>query len=373
MCSFVPTTIAETINDNTLTASLIDLMKRDHINIVSYVIINDYKISESNNLSLDPKIKVTHNSLFQAASLSKSLSAFAILQLVAEHKIDLDQSVNDQLTNWHIPKSTFPSIPTVRQCLNMTSGLCYSKFEAIFPPYLQGQPLPSLRNILEGTPPATNYPVKICINPGSFYFYSGAGYQVLQQLVEEKTHQPFAQYMNNHILPLFKMNHSIFEYPLNKPWDTNTIPGFNAKGEMNKNGWDNNASTASAGLWTNPSEMAKFLLTITNAYVEKNSSSSLHSIAMEMINQKENSPFSLGIKIDGENRSLNFRKNGSNTGYQNEFLMFPNTGQGIVIMTNSASGLQLINDFIAIVAKQYHWPKYSLQFNEIISKPLKLT
>ena len=329
------------------------LMEKHRVSVVGYVIVNNYKITAADIVSIDPAIKTSINSLFQACSLSKCLTAYAILKLIAENKLNLDQAINQQLISWEIPRSPYSEDITLRQCLNMTSGLCYGELDATFPDYTQHQTLPSLNNILNGILPANNLPIKSIYPPGSCYAYSGAGYMVLQQLIEDITHESFINYMDNEILKNLNMTHSRFEYP---KITTSIIPGFNKDNHINPDGWHPIPTTASGGLWSTPLDIAKFILEISRS-----------PLANEIFAPQKNSrfKFNLGFVIDNQNKNLNFRKNGHNSDYHHELLMFPHTGQGIVVMTNAASGIVLINHFIAEIAKQFQWPDYALDFNEL--------
>ena len=74
----------------------------------------------------------------------------------------------------------------------------------------------------------------------------------------------------------------------------------------------------------------------------------------------------MGFVIDGAGDELNFRKNGHNNGYHHELIMFPNRGQGVVVMTNSAVGIELINELISYVRDKLKWPYYKADFNELV-------
>lgn len=349
----------------TLNAALIHAMQTYHVPVVGYAIIANNKIIVADTLSIDPKIKVTKNSIFQAASISKSVSAYGALKLVAQHKLDLDQSVNSQLTSWQIPTNKFNkhNPVTLRELLTMTSGLSVSGF----PGHEQDQPLPTLKEILEGKPRANTAPIRVFYSPGTKYYYSGGAFQVLQQLVEDTTQQPFSTWMNKEVLQPLEMQHSIFQYPLNTTLRAQAIPGFNYAGTMIKKGWNNYAVAGAGGLWSTPTDLAKFALNITisyhaNGFLPK-------TLATEMLTRQKNTDYGLGVVVNGSGRTLNFRKAGHNLGYHSQLLMFPNTGDGIVVMTNSENGEYVINYFIALVAKQNKWPCYFPFFDELISIP----
>ena len=159
---------------------LLIAMKAYRVPVVGYAIIENYKVTSSETLSIDPGLKVSNNSLFQAASISKSVSAYGALKLVSKHKLSLDESVNDRLTAWKIPLNEY-NIIKVRFLLDMTSGLSVSGF----PGHEQGKPLPTLQQVLNGQSPANTPPIKVFYKPGPVYFYSGGAYEVLEQMMQE--------------------------------------------------------------------------------------------------------------------------------------------------------------------------------------------
>lgn len=339
-------------------------MRKYNVSVVGYSIIEKYKIDITKTISIDSDIEVSNDSLFQSCSFSKSVTAAGILKLCGLGKIDLDKPINAQLKSWKISQETKINEVNARQCLSMTSGLCYGALKASFSPYTQDKPVPSLKDILQGKSPATNFPVSLSFAPGTDYDYSGAGYMVLQQVIEDVTGTSFADYMQSEILNFFNMKNSIFQHPLNEKWKVRAIPGFDINGKILKGGWDNIPSFASGGLWSTPFDLANFVLGITKSYLGIDTDVIQKKLAIEMLTRQKNSSFGLGVVVDVEGKAMNFRKNGYNTGYHNELIMFPNAGQGIVVMTNSAVGMPLIKEFIAFIAHRYAWQSYSLEFNE---------
>jgi CubicO group peptidase (beta-lactamase class C family) len=348
---------------------LIVAMTTYRVPVVGYAIIKDYKIVAVKTLSIDPKLRVSNNSLFQAASISKSFSAYGALKLVSEGKLRLDEPVNDQLTTWTIPENKYnKSNPvTLRQMLDMTSGLSVSGF----PGHAQGEKLPTLKEVLEGKPPANTPPIRVFYKPGTQYFYSGGAFQVLEKLIEDSTKQPFKSWMENEILKPLNMDNSIFQYPLNNKLSAVAIPGFLNNGSMIKGGWNNYAIASAGGAWSTPTDIAKFAINISNSYLGKENNLILKSVARQMLSRQKNTDYGLGIVINGDGKTLNFRKAGHNAGYHNEMLMFPNSGDGIVIMTNSENGEYIINYLISLTAQKYHWPCYFPYFDELMVIPTR--
>ena len=154
---------------------------------------------------------VDRNTVFQVSSLSKWISAVGIMKLVEEGKLDLDAPVSSYLTRWQLPPSEFNNEEvTVRRLLShtagLTDGLGYSGFKV-------GVALPSLEQSLTHAPDTdegSNGVVRVGIQPGSTFKYSGGGYTLLQLLVEEVTHQSFADYMKQSVFQPLGMMHSSY-------------------------------------------------------------------------------------------------------------------------------------------------------------------
>lgn len=154
---------------------------------------------------------VGRNTVFQVSSLSKWISAFGIMKLVEDGKLDLDAPVSKYLTRWQLPASKFDNEKvTVRRLLShtagLTDGLGYSGFETGTPVQPIEQSLTKAADADEGISGA----VHVGIEPGSEFKYSGGGYTLLQLLVEEVSGQSFASYMKESVFDPLGMNHSTY-------------------------------------------------------------------------------------------------------------------------------------------------------------------
>lgn len=179
--------------------------------------------------------------LFQAGSISKPVTALAALELAGRGDLDLDADVNDRLTGWQLPGRRGVSL---RQLLGHTSGLGVP----FYPGYVQGAVVPTLRQSLDGGPPATTKPVRA--SPGHIgrFRYSGGGYTVIQQLISEVTGLPFAEAARALVLEPAGMASSTFGQPL--------PAGLRAAAA--RPDWRVYPEAAAAGLWTTPGDLARF-------------------------------------------------------------------------------------------------------------------
>jgi CubicO group peptidase (beta-lactamase class C family) len=321
---------------------------------VSVAVINGGQLEWSRGygfVKVDGQQGVTTGTQFQAASISKTLTAIAVLQLVERGKLRLDDDVNKHLITWKVPESEFTKTerPTVRRVLSHTAGFTVSGFLG----YQAGQPIPSLLQILNGEPPANSAPIRVDIVPGTKFRYSGGGYIVLQQLLTDVSQTPFAQLMQP-ILKRAGMTHSSFASP---PANGDVASGHLPNGKQIDGGWYRYPELAAASLWTTPTDLARLVIELQQAATEKSrrllSPSSVNTM---MTPQIEN--IGLGLIIDGNGANRRFSFSGSNVGYKAIMVGYVNSGQGAVVMTNSENGAALAMEILRAIAAEYGWPDY---------------
>ncbi len=123
---------------------------------VSVAVINEGRMEWARaygTLEAGGKVPATVTSVFQAASLSKPVTAMVALRLVQERKLDLDADVNGSLKSWKIPENEFTKTQkvTLRHLLSHSAGLTVPGFLG----YASDAPLPTVIQMLDGTPPET--------------------------------------------------------------------------------------------------------------------------------------------------------------------------------------------------------------------------
>ena len=156
---------------------------------------------------MEKGIKVTPQTGFNIGSISKTVTAWGIMKLVEEGKIDLDVPVETYLTRWQLPESEFDSDEvTVRRLLSHTAGL---SMPSIGSAGLSYDDLPSLEEWLNGNNDVGG--VEIILEPGTKWEYSGGGYAVLQLIIEEVSGQSFVDFMQAQVLDPLGMNNSSFK------------------------------------------------------------------------------------------------------------------------------------------------------------------
>lgn len=292
--------------------------------------------------------------LYQAASLSKLVTAVAALRLVRQGRLALDRDVDAELVSWHLPASdlTRGHPVTLRGLLSMIGGIGVPGYRG----YAPGSPLPSLKQILDGVPPANSLPVRVEYVPGSRYAYSGGGYEIVQALIEDATRRPFAEAMQDLVLRPAGMSDSFFDQPLPPALAARAATGHRADGAELPGGWRVMPELAAAGLWSTPTDLAKLLIAIARAFRGGDTRLLARRIATDMLTRQNGGPYGLGGAIGGSGRSLVLMKRGQNIGYQNYMLVFPESGQGIVVMTGSDNGTILATALVRRAGVVFGWP-----------------
>ena len=155
---------------------------------------------------------VTATTLFQAASISKPVTATAMLRLVSEGKVALDTNVNRYLKSWQVPDNKFTATEkvTLRRIASHSAGLTVHGF----PGYAEGAPVPTVVQILNGAKPANTAAVRVDTTPGAIWRYAGGGTTIEQLIMTEVTGEPFPALMKRLVLDPAGMTHSTYEQPL---------------------------------------------------------------------------------------------------------------------------------------------------------------
>jgi CubicO group peptidase (beta-lactamase class C family) len=298
---------------------------------------------------------VTPETLFQAASISKPISALAALRLIQDGKLNLDEDVNVKLKGWKVPENEFTKEQkvTLRRILSHSAGLTV----AGFPGYPADEPLPKITQILDGEKPANTQPVMVDTVPGTIWKYSGGGYTVMQLLLTEVTGKSFPEILDREVLRPLGMSHSTFVEPLPKSLRQAAATGYESDGKPLAGDFHTYPEMAAAGLWTTPSDLARAAIEVQKDYAGTSNKLLSKEMARQMLtHQKDN--WGLGVALAATDRPLRFGHGGSNEGFRCDFEAYIESGQGIVIMTNANGGDAIIGEIKRAIAQEYAWPDF---------------
>lgn len=298
---------------------------------------------------LSAHIPITTETEFNVGSLSKTPTAWAIMQLVDEGKLKLDAPVDTYLHRWHIPKSSFDnSQVTIGRLLSHTSGISQHDYHG-------WDPTSSLSPIEDSLAGKTGTgAVQVVSQPGVAFHYSGANYAILELVIEEVSGQPFCAYMKAQIfgpLHMLQTNYGLpgdFGKSMAKPYDAleNPLPILRYN-EM-----------AAAGLTTNIHDLAVFAAAGLKSKTGAQPGRGLvkPETISEMQTPKPNtkwadedpygpSPqygYGYTVRPGQFAGEPGVGHGGTNNGWESLVQIVPSTEDGIVIMTNSSNGSAVI-------------------------------
>jgi CubicO group peptidase (beta-lactamase class C family) len=282
---------------------------------------------------------MTVDSTCRAESISKSVTAWGVMSLVEQDLIDLDAPIHNYLGDIALPESKFEMQDiTVRSLLSQTSGISLGIIGEEYPPQ---SPMPSLKEYLANE-------FDVIREPGSTFMYSNTNYNLLELIIEEVTGQEFSEYMTGQVLnPLGMFNSSYFwqeemegKIPTGYDLSGNPIPPYvyPAKG--------------SGGLFATVKDIARFVIagmsasgSSNNPVLETENIQAMYSpqIAIPGLFSFVADSYGYGHFIENlPSGGQAVWHGGQGHGWMTHFHSIPETGDGIVILTNSQRSWPLI-------------------------------
>jgi CubicO group peptidase (beta-lactamase class C family)/predicted transcriptional regulator YdeE len=337
-----------------LRLSLPELMKTFNVPGLSIAVIENYKIVDVKAYGViapGSSTPVTTKTLFQAGSISKPVAATAALSLVEQGKLSLDENVNNKLTTWKVPENQFTQTEkvTLRRLMSHTAGLTVHGF----PGYDVDAPAPSIVQVLNGEKPANTDPIRVDIVPGTKSRYSGGGVTIEQLMMMDVTGKKFPALMRDLVLDKIGMTDSSYEQPLPPARAAMTAGGAYGDGKPVHGKWHIYPEMAAAGLWTTPTDLAKFAIEIALSKQGKANHILSQKMTQEMLTPVIDN-VGLGLFMEKDTPGQ-FGHNGADEGFQALLTMNADTGNGVALMADSDNGISVMNYVLRRVTNEYAW------------------
>jgi CubicO group peptidase (beta-lactamase class C family) len=214
-----------------------------------------------------------------------------------------------------------------------------------------------LKQILEGKPPARSKPVRAVQAPGTGFLYSGGGYMVVQQMIEDVTGRSLADLAQELIFSRLGMAKSTFDSLLPEAYLPRAATAHRRDGEPVPGKWHIYPEQATASLWSTPSDLARFVVEV----LKSDQGESNRVLSAEMTRQMLTPQVSwvgLGFPIIEEDGRTKFEHPGWNEGYHSLLVGCLDTGQGLVWMTNGAKGKHLGREVMRAIPGVFGWSGY---------------
>lgn len=300
---------------------------------------------------IESRRKMHVDTICRVQSISKTVTACGVLKLVQEGKISLDTPVKNYLKNWEFPfsDSRHDKI-TARQLLSHTAGMPLGDFTLEFDPESF---VPSLSANLSNEAHLIN-------EPGTGFMYSNVGYNMLELLIEEVAGEKFSEFMKREVLDAIGMKSATYEW--NNAVKQQIPTGYDLKSNPVKPYVY--PEKGSGGLFSNVEDLSLFL--IAGMY---NNQNGINPILQPHVLKQMHHPavripgiyglvsqyYGFGYFIEHIHMNKAVFHGGQGHGWMTHFHSIPETGDGIVILTNSQRSWPLISNILDRWAK---WTGY---------------
>jgi CubicO group peptidase (beta-lactamase class C family) len=296
--------------------------------------------------------KADVHTLFQAGSVSKPVAATGAMRLVQDHLLDLDRPANAQLKSWQIPENDFTKghPVTPRELWTHTAGMTVHGF----PGYEAGKPVPSVVQVLEGKPPANTPAVVVERQPGTVWNYSGGGITIAQLLMTDVTKEPFPAIERRLVFRPAGMTDSTYEQPLPASRESQAATGYLRNGSPVVGRFHTYPEMAAAGLWTTPTDLAKWAIALEDAYNGTSTKLMSKATAREMLSPGLGG-WGIGVAVGGTGDEFSFSHGGDDWGFKANLIAWPKNGRVLVAMANGDDGMVVVAELMQAVAREYGW------------------
>ncbi len=331
-----------------------ELMEHHRVSGISIAVFDNFEIVWTRAYGMartKEEVKVTETTTFQAGSISKPVSAMAALIAVEQGKFSLDVPINTLLTSWKLPENKFTAIRPVtpRMLLSHTGGTTVHGFGG----YRPDSAIPELPDVLNGTGTANSKAVIVDIEPFTKWRYSGGGTTVMQLAMEDIHGEAFEDILARSVLEPCGMTNSTFVQPM----EISDAPDAAfAHGGKAKTPWHIYPEQAAAGLWTTPTDLARFAITVQKILRGDAGGLLSREMAQAMVTPTAaGGDYGLGFSESG--KGLYFGHGGSDWGFVCGLLAHKTKGYGVVVMTNGQAGGEISSELGLRVAEVYEWDR----------------
>jgi CubicO group peptidase (beta-lactamase class C family) len=315
---------------------------------VSIAIIDDFEVVYARGFGFaEPGRPAETDTLFQAASLTKPVSAVVAAAAAEEGLVDLEADVAGMLTSWRLPPMPFDGPITLRMLFAHRAGTNVHGF----PGYRLDEPLPDLPQILNGVRDK-NEPIRVVAQPEAQRSYSGGGYVMAQLAFEDHTGLTWKEMADT--LVFEPLGLALSTYRILDASDRSRVAvGYRPDGaEVAGGGWHAYPEEAPASLWATPTEYAAILIDVMRSYGDGTGVVLDRATARLLLDPD----FAVGFGVSREEGGIAIGHAGANEGYRCEFVAVPHLGEGVIVMTNNDAGDALASSVIDVVGDELGWP-----------------
>lgn len=334
---------------------------------VSLAVMDNYRIEwvktygYKDIIDYDP---LTSSTAFQTGELSQPVSAALTLRLVAEGLVDLNEDLGAYYSEIAFARRRLRSFEKISfslpNLLSHNSGF----YPWVSEGYSRSEPQPDLAAVLRGEEPARNYHSYRGFNPEIPVRFSDFNYVLLEQYLTDRIGKGWSELAREKIFDRLSLRNTFFGVPAVE----DLALGHNREGAGIEGDWYRYPEQAARGLWSTPEEYLKLVIELVDCARGKTDGLLPPLLARRMLSpQAAGSGY--GFRLEGKHEKFKLYLKGKSQGYRAAVLIYPATGQGVVVMTNSDNGWVLIEEILRGLSVVYGWPDYQPEEKSLYRLP----
>jgi CubicO group peptidase (beta-lactamase class C family) len=302
------------IESDTFNARVTQMMNDVGVPGLSLAVIGDGRIAYYQTFGykrLDTRERVDSNTIFEAASLSKTFLTYVVHRLIEEGKLDPDKPLYLYRPFPELEHDARYKLITTRMILSHSSGI---------------------ENWRWYNNPDT---LEILANPGEKYVYSGEGFEYLSRVVEVILGKSYEQYVEEMVIRPLGLKRTFPKYTDSGQYPKNYATGYNGFDKPVKK-WKNDQTSPASGMHLTAADYATVLLSLFDG--KHLSAEEIRSIYHPVIRLSDNSPalfFGMGLAVQITRDDTIVFHNGFNDGFESMMWYSVPHRCGLVILTNS--------------------------------------
>ena len=339
----------ENVNSNTIWQE----MRNKSVPAVSVAVVVDNKLQWSTAYGHVRRGKphaAHHNTMYQAASISKLVTAVGMHKMVDDGLINFSEDIRSYLSLGIKIRSCIDADSTsviLKDVLNHQSSvmgrgttrpldIC-SGFDSDkgggYGGYGQNENIPTVEQLIQNNGPSKSPEISLSHKPNTGRSYSGQAFTLLQKLTDDITGSPFSLWMKRNMLKPLDMNDSYFEpNPRDRFMDENNFAyGYKENNNEVDGGYKIYPHYAAAGLYTTAVDLANMIIMLNqdgtfrgNQYLSSSRANDITDNYVGAFNAKGNF----------NTNNAGYAHGGINTGFHSVMVGFPGSNAGVVVMTN---------------------------------------
>jgi CubicO group peptidase (beta-lactamase class C family) len=184
----------------------------------------------------------------------------------------------------------------------------------------------------------------------------------MQLALTDLTGVPFEELMQRTVLGPLGMTHSGYAQPMPPSLEPHAAHAHDGDGAAMSAPWHVYPEQSAAGLWTTPSDLARFVIEVQKAVRGPSGTVLNQAMAREMVTPVGVGPYAVGLSITKRGEGWYFSHTGSNRGFRALIVGHVRKGYGLVVMSNGNNGSPVMNEIEARVIAAYGW--------DVLDRPL---